>query len=117
MTGTFSLSAGYADEYFKKSEQVRTLIKEDLDRVLSKYDCLIAPTTPTTALRDKDADNPLFGEMSDILAEGSSEAGLPGISIPNGMDKGLPTGIQIIGRALDEQTILNAAKSLEEVLN
>jgi len=117
MTGTFSLSAGYADEYFKKSEQVRRIIKDDLDKVLNKYDCLIAPTTPTTALEDKHADNPLFGEMSDILAEGSSEAGLPGISIPNGFDKELPTGIQIVGRALDEQTILNTAKSLEEVSN
>ena len=117
MTGTFSLSAGYADEYFKKSEQVRRLIKEDLENTLKNYDCMISPTTPTTALEDKDANNPLFGEMSDILAEGSSEAGLPGISIPNGMDNGLPTGIQLIGRALDEQTILNAAKSLEEVLD
>jgi aspartyl-tRNA(Asn)/glutamyl-tRNA(Gln) amidotransferase subunit A len=116
MTGTYSLSAGYADEYFKKSEQVRRTIKEDLEKILKKYDCIISPTTPTTALKDKDADNPLFGEMSDILAEGSSEAGLPGISIPNGKDGNLPTAIQFIGNTLDEQTILNAAKALEESL-
>ena len=114
MTGTYSLSAGYADEYFKKSEQVRQLIKEDLDKILNRYDCIVSPTTPTTALKDQDADNPLFGEMSDILAEGSSLAGLPGISIPNGKDQNLPTGIQFIGKTLDEQTVLNAAKALEQ---
>lgn len=114
MTGTYSLSAGYADEYFKKSEQVRQLIKNDLENILSKYDCIISPTTPTTALKDQDADNPLFGEMSDILAEGSSEAGLPGISIPNGFSDSLPTGIQFIGKTLDEMTIINAAKALEQ---
>jgi len=114
MTGTYSLSAGYADEYFKKSEQVRQLIKQDLEKILNRYDCLISPTTPTIALKDKDADNPLFGEMADILAEGSSEAGLPGISIPNGKSENMPTAIQFIGKTLDEQTIINVAKSLEE---
>lgn len=117
MTGTYSLSAGYADEYFKKSEQVRQLVKNDLENILDKYDCIVSPTTPTVALKDEDADNPLFGEMSDILAEGSSEAGLPGISIPNGKIDELPTGIQFIGKTLEEQTIINAAKALEENLN
>ncbi len=117
MTGTYSLSAGYADEYFKKSEQVRQLIREDFDTVLSKYDCIVAPSTPSIALKESDADNPLFGEIADVLAEGSSEAGLPGISIPNGMSDGMPTGIQFIGKHLDEQTILNAAKALESNLN
>ncbi len=117
MTGTYSLSAGYADEYFKKSEQVRQLVKKDLEEILNRYDCIVSPTTPTVALKDQDADNPLFGEMSDILAEGSSEAGLPGISIPNGIKDELPTGIQFIGKTLDEQTVINAAKALEENLN
>ena len=116
MTGTYSLSAGYADEYFKKAEQVRQLIKKDLENILKEYNCLISPTTPTIALKDKDADNPLFGEMADILAEGSSEAGLPGISIPNGKAKNMPTAIQFIGKTLDEQTIINVAKSLEQNL-
>lgn len=117
MTGTYSLSAGYADEYFKKSEQVRQLIKENLNEVLKEYDCITSPTTPTIALKDKDADNPLFGEMADILAEGSSEAGLPAISIPNGKSENMPTGIQFIGKTLDEQTVLNVAKALEGNLN
>jgi aspartyl-tRNA(Asn)/glutamyl-tRNA(Gln) amidotransferase subunit A len=116
MTGTFSLSAGYADEYFKKSEQVRQLIKEDLDRVLKEYDLIIGPTTPSIALKDEDAQNPLFGELADVLAESSSEAGLPGISIPSGLSEGMPTGIQFIGRHFDEQTILNASLALEKEL-
>jgi len=114
MTGTFSLSAGYADEYFKKSEQVRQLIKEDLDRILKEYDLIIGPTTPSIALKDKDAENPLFGELADVLAEASSEAGLPGISIPSGLSEGMPTGIQFIGKHFDEQTILNASFALEK---
>ena len=117
MTGTYSLSAGYADEYFRKSEQVREVIKEDLDNILKKYDCMVSPTTPTIALKDSDADNPLFGEMSDILAEGSSEAGLPAISIPNGTVDNLPTGIQFIGRSFDEQTIINIAKAVEQTFS
>jgi len=114
ITGTFSLSAGYADEYFKKSEQVRQLIKDDLDDVLKKYDAIVSPSTPSVALKDEDADNPLFGEIADVLAEGSSEAGLPGISIPSGLSNRMPTGIQFIGRYFDEQTILNAAYALEK---
>lgn len=116
MTGTFSLSAGYADEYFKKSEQVRQLIKENLDDVFKKYDVIVGPTTPSVALTDKDAENPLFGELADILAEGSSLAGLPGISIPSGLANGLPTGIQFIGRHYDEPTILTLANALEKEL-
>jgi aspartyl-tRNA(Asn)/glutamyl-tRNA(Gln) amidotransferase subunit A len=116
MTGTFSLSAGYADEYFKKSEQVRQLIKEDMDEVLKSYDAIVAPTTPSIALKDKDADNPLFGELADVLAESSSESGLPGITIPSGLSEGMPTGIQFIGNYFDEQTILNLAYGLEKEL-
>jgi len=116
MTGTFSLSAGYADEYFKKSEQVRQLIKEDLDDVFKKYDVIVGPTTPSVALTDKDAENPLFGELADVLAEGSSLAGLPGITIPSGLSNGLPTGIQFIGRHYDEATILTLANALEREL-
>ena len=114
MTGTFSLSAGYADEYFRKSEQVRQLIKEDFDKVLSKYDAIVAPSTPSIALKDKDADNPLFGEIADVLAEGSSEAGLPGLTIPSGLSDGMPTGIQFVGKHFDEQTILNLGQGVEE---
>lgn len=114
MTGTFSLSAGYADEYFRKSEQVRQLIREDLESVLNKYDAIVAPTTPSVALKDKDADNPLFGEIADVLAEGSSEVGLPGLTLPSGLANGMPTGIQFIGKHFDEQTLLNLGEGLEQ---
>lgn len=114
MTGTFSLSAGYADEYFRKSEQVRQLIKEDFDKILSKYDAIVAPSTPSIALKDKDADNPLFGEIADVLAEGSSEAGLPGLTVPSGLSNDMPTGVQFIGNHFDEQTLLNLGQGVEE---
>ena len=117
MTGTFSLSAGYADEFYKQSEKVRQLIREDFDSVFKTYDAIVAPTTPSIALKDEDAiNNPLFGEMADVLAEGSSEVGLPGLSIPSGMSGKLPTGIQFIGKHFDEQTVLNLGYGLEKGL-
>jgi aspartyl-tRNA(Asn)/glutamyl-tRNA(Gln) amidotransferase subunit A len=116
MTGTFSLSAGYADEYFKQSEQVRQLIRENFDDIFKKYDVIVAPSTPSTALSDEDANNPLFGEMADILAEGSSLAGLPGLTIPNGLEDNMPTGIQFISNHLEEQSILNVGLALEKEL-
>jgi aspartyl-tRNA(Asn)/glutamyl-tRNA(Gln) amidotransferase subunit A len=117
MTGTFSLSAGYADEYFKKSEQVRQLIREDFDKIFKKYDVIVAPTTPSTALSDEDAKNPLFGELADILAEGSSLAGLPGLTVPNGLEDGMPTGIQFISNHLEEQKILDTGFALEQTID
>jgi aspartyl-tRNA(Asn)/glutamyl-tRNA(Gln) amidotransferase subunit A len=117
MTGTFSLSAGYADEFYKQSEKVRQLIREDFDNIFKTYDAIVAPTTPSVALKDVDAiNNPLFGEMADVLAEGSSEVGLPGLSIPSGFSGKLPTGIQFIGKHFDEQTILNIGYGLEQGL-
>jgi aspartyl-tRNA(Asn)/glutamyl-tRNA(Gln) amidotransferase subunit A len=117
MTGTFSLSAGYADEYFKKSEQVRQLIRENFDEIFKNYDVVIAPTTPSTALTDEDAQNPLFGEMADILAEGSSLAGLPGLTIPNGLEDDMPTGLQFISNHLEEQKILDVGYRMEKEIN
>jgi len=117
MTGIFSLSTGYSDEFYKQSEKVRQLIREDFDTVFKKYDAIVAPSTPSIALKDEEVvNNPLFGEMADVLAEGSSEAGLPGISIPSGMSGKLPTGIQFIGRHFDEQMILNLGYGLEKGL-
>ena len=117
MTGIFSLSAGYADEFYKQAEKVRQLIREDFDNVFKKYDAIVAPATPSVALKDVDVgNNPLFGEMADVLAEGSSEVGLPGISIPSGMSGKLPTGIQFIGKHFDEQTVLNLGYGLEKGL-
>lgn len=115
MTGTFALSAGYADKYYRNAETVREAIKQDLLNVLNKYNVIISPTSPSTALSDKDADNPIFGEIADVLVEASSLAGLPGISVPNGFYNDLPTGLQIFGKHFDEQIILDTAKAFENV--
>jgi aspartyl-tRNA(Asn)/glutamyl-tRNA(Gln) amidotransferase subunit A len=113
MTGTFALSAGYADKYYRNAEKVRQVLKDDVLNVLNGVDVIIAPTSPTTALGDKEADNPIFGELADVLVETSSLTGLPGISIPNGFSNNLPTGLQIFSRHFEEQLILNIAKSFE----
>ncbi len=113
MTGTFSLSAGYADKYYKTAEKIRQALREDVLNVLKNVDVLIAPSSPTTALDDKEADNPLFGELADVLVETSSLSGLPGISIPNGLSSNLPTGLQIFSRHFEEQLILDVAKAFE----
>ncbi len=113
MTGTFALSAGYADKYYKNAEKVRQILKQDVMNILNEVDVIIAPSSPTTALDDKQADNPIFGELADVLVETSSLAGLPGISIPNGFSNSLPTGLQIFSRHFEEQLVLDVAKAFE----
>jgi aspartyl-tRNA(Asn)/glutamyl-tRNA(Gln) amidotransferase subunit A len=117
MTGTYALSAGYSDKYYKKAEAVRQMIIEDLLKTLQEVDLIIGPSTPTTALTDDDViNNPLFGEMADVLAEGSSLAGLPGISVPVGFVGKLPIGLGMFGRHFDEQLILDAAFAYQEAV-
>jgi aspartyl-tRNA(Asn)/glutamyl-tRNA(Gln) amidotransferase subunit A len=115
MTGTYALSAGYADKYYKKAEAVRQLIIDDLQKTLKEVDLIIGPATPTTALTDDEAlNNPLFGEMADVLAEGSSLSGMPGISVPAGFVDKLPIGLGMFGRHFDEQLILDAAYAYQQ---
>lgn len=116
MLGTYTLSAGYYDAYYKKAQQVRTLIIEDFARVFQKVDVLLAPTSPSTALPLGSSKNhPMFGEMADVLVEPSSIAGITGINIPAGFssDK-LPVGIQLIGPQFSEEMILNVAYQFEQ---
>ncbi len=113
MTGTFSLSAGYADKYYRNAEKIRQILKEDVLNVLKDVDLIISPSSPTTALNDEQADNPIFGELADVLVETSSLAGLPGISIPNGLSNNLPTGLQIFTRHFEEQLVLDVAQAFE----
>lgn len=115
MTGTFSLSAGYSDEFFKKAEAVRQMLKHDVLKVLDGVDAIIGPTTPTVALKESETDNPLFGEMCDILIETSSLTGLPGISVPCGLSEALPVGLQFFSRHFEEQLLLDLAKGFENV--
>lgn len=114
--GTYTLSAGYYDQYYNKAQKVRTMIIEDFKNAFKEVDVIVAPTSPTTALPvGASANSSMFGELQDVLVEPSSIAGLPGISIPVGFDaNGLPIGMQIIGPQLSEEKILNAAHKFEQ---
>ena len=115
MLGTFALSSGYYDAYYKKAQQVRTLIKKDFEDVFEKYDCLVGPTTPTPAFKiGENIDDPLTMYVNDILTIPVNLAGVPGISIPCGFDNGLPLGLQIIGKHFDEATVYRVAHAFEQ---
>jgi aspartyl-tRNA(Asn)/glutamyl-tRNA(Gln) amidotransferase subunit A len=113
--GTYVLSSGYYDAYYLKAQKIRTLFKQDFERAFNEYDVLITPTTPTTAFKiGENANNPLQMYLADIATIPVSLAGLPAISIPCGFVDGLPVGLQIIGKAFDEETILKVAHSLQQ---
>lgn len=116
MLGTYALSAGYYDAYYLKASKVRTLIRRDFDRALAQCDVLVAPTVPTTAFRlGEKVDDPLQMYLQDVLTLGPSLAGLPGLSMPCGLDEaGLPIGLQIIGNAFDEAMVLRVAHAYEQ---
>ncbi|GIO11229.1 glutamyl-tRNA(Gln) amidotransferase subunit A [Cohnella xylanilytica] len=114
MLGTYALSSGYYDAYYKKAQQVRTLIKRDFDQVFEKYDVIVSPTAPTTAFRlGEQVDDPLTMYLNDICTIPASLAGVPAISIPCGLADGLPVGLQIMGKPFDEATVLRAAHAFE----
>ncbi len=115
MLGTYVLSAGYYDAYYRKGQKVRRLIAEDFDRVFAEVDCLLTPTTPTTAFRaGEKVEDPLAMYLSDVYTTSANLAGIPGISVPAGRDRqGLPIGVQILGKKFDESTILRVADVLE----
>jgi aspartyl-tRNA(Asn)/glutamyl-tRNA(Gln) amidotransferase subunit A len=114
MLGTYALSAGYYEAYYGQAQKVRTLVIRDFDRAFERFDLLVGPTSPTTAFRlgEKTAD-PLAMYLSDIFTIPADLAGIPAISVPCGLADGLPVGFQIMGRLLDEPTVLRAARALE----
>ena len=114
--GTYVLSSGYYDAYYKKAQQVRTLVKKEFDKAFAKYDVLLTPTSPTVAFEiGTKSNNPLEMYLADICTVSVNIAGLPGISIPCGTDsKGMPIGMQLIGSHFAEETILNAAYTYEQ---
>ncbi|AGB42176.1 glutamyl-tRNA(Gln) and/or aspartyl-tRNA(Asn) amidotransferase, A subunit [Halobacteroides halobius DSM 5150] len=116
MLGTYALSSGYYDAYYKKAQKVRTLVREDFDQAFKEYDVLISPTSPTTAFEVGDkSDDPLEMYLSDICTIPVNLAGLPALSMPCGTDEqGLPIGLHIIGQAFDEETILQVAYAFEQ---
>lgn len=115
MLGTFALSSGYYDAYYKKAQKVRTLIKQDFEKVFEQYDVIVGPTTPTPAFKiGENIADPLTMYVNDILTIPVNLAGVPAISVPCGFDGGLPLGLQIIGRHFDEQTIYKVAHAFEQ---
>ena len=114
--GTYVLSSGYYDAYYKKAQQVRTLVKKEFDKAFAKYDVLLTPTSPTVAFEiGTRSENPLEMYLADICTVSVNIAGLPGISIPCGVNsEGMPIGMQLIGNKFAEETILNAAYTFEQ---
>lgn len=115
MLGTFALSSGYYDAYYKKAQKVRTLIKEDFTNIFEKYDVIIGPTTPSASFKcGAMTKDPLTMYMNDILTIPVNLAGVPAISVPCGFSDGLPIGLQIIGKHFDESTIYKVAHAFEQ---
>jgi aspartyl-tRNA(Asn)/glutamyl-tRNA(Gln) amidotransferase subunit A len=118
MLGTYALSAGYYEAYYGQAQKVRTLVIRDFEAALADNDLLLGPTSPTTAFRiGEKAEDPMAMYLSDIFTIPSDLAGTPAISLPSGLDsKGLPIGLQLMGRHLDEATVLRAAYAFEQDL-
>lgn len=115
MLGTYALSAGYYDAYYKKALKVRNLIKQDFQRVFKEFDAVVSPTTPTTAFKiGEKVDDVLSMYLSDIYTVPVNIAGIPAISIPCGMVSGLPVGLQFMGDYFREDTLFNLAYSYEQ---
>ena len=114
--GTYVLSSGYYDAYYKKAQKVRTLIKKEFEKLFKKYDVLLTPTSPTVAYEiGTKSSNPLEMYLADLCTVTVNISGLPGISIPCGVDsKGMPIGMQLIGKHFDEETIIRAAYAYEQ---
>ena len=114
--GTYVLSSGYYDAYYKKAQKVRTVIRKEFEKLFNEYDVLLTPTSPTVAYDiGTRSNNPLEMYLADLCTVSVNIAGLPGISIPSGVDKErMPIGMQLIGKHFDEETILRAAYSAEQ---
>lgn len=117
LLGTFVLSEGYYDAYYGRAQRVRTLLRRDFEAAFAKVDVVVGPTTPTTAFTlGEKADDPLAMYLSDVYTVTANLAGLPAISVPCGADeRGLPVGLQVIGRPFDEMRVLQVARQVERV--
>lgn len=115
MIGTYVLSAGYADAYYKKAQAVRTLVKRDFDDAFTKVDCIATPTSPTPAwpLGER-MDDPLQMYLADIYTVSANIAGIPGISVPCGKAHGLPVGLQLLAPQLREDILFRVAGAYEQ---
>jgi aspartyl-tRNA(Asn)/glutamyl-tRNA(Gln) amidotransferase subunit A len=120
LTGTYVLSAGYFDAYYKKAQRVRRLVLEDFKEAFKKVDAILAPTTPSAAFpidssKEVSKSDPVKMYLNDVFTIPANLAGLPAMSVPAGFDKdGLPLGLQIMANHFDEQTMFDVALALEE---
>jgi aspartyl-tRNA(Asn)/glutamyl-tRNA(Gln) amidotransferase subunit A len=117
MLGNYVLSSGYYDAYYLKALKVRTLIKQDFDKLFEKYDCILSPTAPTPAFIAGDKNDPLQMYMTDIYTVPVNIAGLTAVSLPFGLSTGgLPIGVQLIAKPLGEPVMLRTAYALEQAI-
>ncbi len=115
MIGTYALSAGYYDAYYLKAQKVRTLLRRDFERAFEEFDVLITPTSPTVAFGiGEKADDPFAMKLADVCTIPVNLAGIPAISVPCGFKNGLPIGLHIIAKGLDEETVLRVAYTFEQ---
>ncbi len=115
MLGTYALSAGYYDAYYKRAEKVRTLIKQDFDQVFEKFDAVVSPASPTVAFKIGEISDPYQMYLQDVFTIPANLAGICGVSIPGGFSEGLPVGLQLLGNTFKEDTILRIADAFEQV--
>jgi aspartyl-tRNA(Asn)/glutamyl-tRNA(Gln) amidotransferase subunit A len=119
MIGTYVLSAGYYDAYYLKAQKVRALIRRDFDEAWQKCDAILTPATPSAAFGlDEKHDDPVTMYLNDVFTVTANLAGLPGLAVPAGLDhQGLPLGLQVLGRAFDEETVFAVGTALEHAAN
>lgn len=115
MIGTYVLSAGFYDAYFKKAQKVRKLVQEDFEKVFEKVDIILTPVVANTAFKLSEQKTPVELYLEDIYTIPANLAGIPGISIPAGLVNGLPVGIQLLGKAFDEETLIKAGSAFEKI--
>jgi len=113
MMGTYVLSAGFFDAYFKKAQKVRNLIKQDFENVLAKVDVILTPVAPSVAFKLSDVKTPIELYLEDIFTISANLAGIPAISLPGGLLDNLPVGVQFMGRPFDEGTLIKVSSALE----
>lgn len=115
MIGTYALSSGYYDAYYKQAEKVRALITQDFDHAFERFDALVSPASPTVAFRIGEISDPFQMYLQDVFTIPANLAGICGVSIPGGFSEGLPVGLQLLGNALAEDVILRIADAFEQV--
>ena len=119
LIGTYVLSAGFYDAYYNKAQKIRTLVARDFEQAWAKCDVILAPTTPTASFPISSlTEDPLTMYLNDVFAVPASLAGLPAMSVPATLtDKGLPLGLQIVGKPFDEQSVLDASLAIQQRAN